>query len=64
MGCGESRFDKRKKFANDLNTVSINFIEENSYLYDECPVDKFCLGSNGEILDLYSISGTLALDKE
>ena len=40
MGCGGSRFDKRKDFADDLFTVSLNFIGGEGGHDDGCPCDK------------------------
>ena len=66
MGCFGSRFDKRNKNANDLNTVGLQFVGGEAHLDDLCPVDKIVLAYGGEkeLKDVFKATGLTGLDEE
>ena len=58
MGCGSSRFEQRNENLDDLNCVSLNFIDcSDATCNDNCPVDKFVLklGKEKELAQLFNI---------
>lgn len=65
MGCASSRFDKRNKWAGDLNTAALNFVGGESHAFDGCPVDRVVLAyGSGELADQFKVDGLKATDEE
>jgi hypothetical protein len=67
MGCGGSRFDKRKENAGDLFTLPLQFIGGEGADDDGCPVDKvvfsFAKGEK-EPKDVFDLEGIAAKSEE
>lgn len=67
MGCGGSRFDKRKDNAGDLYTVGTNFVGGEAHTDDLCPCDKVCFAyakEEKEPKEIYKVTGLKAEDEE
>jgi hypothetical protein len=67
MGCGGSRFDSRRDFADDLYTIPLNFIGGEGAEDDGCPCDKvvfsFAKGEK-EPKDVFDLEGFTAKSEE
>lgn len=67
MGCGGSRFDKRRELAGDLYTIGTNFVGGEGYTEDGCPVDKVAFSyaaKEVEPKDFFKVNGFTAEDEE
>lgn len=67
MGCGGSRFDSRRDFADDLYTIPLNFIGGEGAEDDGCPCDKvvfsFAKGEK-EPKEVFDLEGFTAKSEE
>uniref|UniRef100_A0A7S3CU34 Uncharacterized protein n=1 Tax=Strombidium rassoulzadegani TaxID=1082188 RepID=A0A7S3CU34_9SPIT len=67
MGCGGSRFDKRKDNAGDLFTVGLNFVGGEGNEDDGCPCDKVVFTyaeGQKEPTEVFKVKGLEAEDEE